>query len=123
MIKNSRFVLMEHKTQSGKHYDIRFKVGKDKWESFAIIRGIPSENKKTLAVRTKIHSRASALYTGKTEAGKIIKIDHGSCEVLRYNIGKHIVIKFSGEQLKGVYHFINIKNKEDQYLFFKGKLK
>jgi len=122
MIKNSRFVLMEHIIKNTSHYDIRFKVDKNKWESFAIIKGIPTENKKTLAVRTKIHKQASALFTGKIKDGKITRIDHGSCEILKYG-KRHIAIKFHGSQLEGLYHFINIKNKEDQYLFFKGKLK
>ncbi len=123
IIKKTKFVLMKHKMKTGHHYDIRFKIRKNEWESFAIIKGIPSDNKKTLAIRTKIHGESSALYTGKIKGGKITKIDSGKCEILKYNVGNHIVLKFHGSQLIGLYHFVDVKNKIDQYLFFKGKLK
>lgn len=123
MIIYTRFVLMEHIIHSLKHLDIRFKIGNDKWESFAIIHNIPTENKKTLAIRTKIHNEDSALFTGKIKGGRITKIDSGKCEILKYKIRKHIVIRFLGKHLEGLYHFVDVKNKEDQYLFFKGKIK
>jgi len=122
MIKHTRFVLMEHIIKNTNHFDIRFKIEKNMWESFAIIKGIPSKNKKTLAIRSKIHNEASALFTGKTKDGKIIKIDSNLCEILNYNIGQHIVIRFHGSYLNGLYHFVDIKNKKNEYLFFKGKL-
>jgi hypothetical protein len=87
--------------------------------SFAIIKGIPLEGKKSLAIKTKIHSETSALFTGKTKNGKIIKIDSGLCDILKYN-KKHIVIKFFGTIMKNIYHFVYVLGKEDQYLIFKG---
>ena len=118
MIK-TKFVLMSHIINKKTHYDIRFKVKKNKWASFAIIKGIPLEGKKSLAIRTKDHGRISALFTGKTKNGRITKIDSGLCEILKYN-KKHIVINFYGSQLKGIYHFVYVLGKEDQYLIFKG---
>lgn len=120
MIIKSKFVLMEHTNKLGIHYDIRFKLKNDKYASFAIVKGIPEENKKTLAIKTKIHNEDSALYTGKTKDGRITKLDSGICDILKYD-NNHIVIKFYGDILKDVYHFVNFK--QDQYILFKGKLK
>lgn len=115
----TKFVLMSHIINKKTHYDIRVKVKKNKWISFAIVKGIPIEGKKSLAIKTKIHSETSALFTGKTKTGRITKIDSGLCEILKYN-KKQIVVKFHGSQLTGLYHFIYILGKEDQYLIFKG---
>jgi hypothetical protein len=115
----TKFILMEHQINKKKHYDIRIKVKKNKWISFAVVKGIPLENKKSLMIRTKNHSETSALFTGKTKTGRIIKIDSGGCEILKYN-KKHIVINFYGSQLKGVYHFVYVLGKENHYLIFRG---
>lgn len=133
MEKKSRFVFMKHEAlHAGLHYDLRFKIpGESDWDSFAIPKGIPNGNKKVLAVRTTIHSQADALFTGKIPtgeygAGTITKVDSGSCDIIRYEPEKHIVIRFNGSKLNGVYHFINMKKigkgSEKQYLFFKGNL-
>lgn len=120
----TKFVLMEHTIKNKKHHDIRIKTGKDRWDSFAIIKKDDSsiQDKKLLAIRTKVHSETSALFTGKTKTGKISKIDSGACEILKYN-KQQVVIKFDGSHLNGVYHFIYVLGKENHYLIFKGKIK
>jgi len=131
MADKSRFVLMKHQAKKF-HYDLRFRIpGKKNWDSYAIPKGIPTGSEKRMVIKTTIHSEKEALFTGKISegeygAGIISKTDSGSCEILRYEPRKHIVIKFSGSKLKGIYHFINMarigRGKENQYLFFKGKM-
>jgi len=128
----SKFILVRHKAKrAGEHWDLRFKMpGKKDWDSYAIRKGIPSGNEKRMAIKTTIHSEPEALFTGKVEsgygAGIITKADFGSCDILRYEPEKHIVIKFNGSKLKGTFHFINMarigRGEKNQYLFFKGKM-
>lgn len=128
----SKFVLMKHQAKkAGIHYDLRFKMpGKKDWDSYAIPKGPPTGSEKRMVIRTTIHSEEEALFTGKIEigygAGIITKEDSGSCDILRYEPGKHIVIKFNGSKLKGTFHFINMarigRGDKNQYLFFKGKM-
>jgi len=129
---SSEFVVMKHKAKrAGLHYDLRFKIpGSNDWDSFAVPKGIPLEaGKRVLAVRTTIHSRDEALFTGTIEsgygAGKLTKWDGGRCLILKYST-PHISIIFKGSKVKGLYHLINtgIKDKKSegkQYLLFKGK--
>ena len=128
----SKFVLMQHQAKkAGLHFDLRFKMpGKRDWDSYAIPKGPPSGSEKRMVVRTTIHSEDEALFTGKIEsgygAGVITKDDSGSCDILQYDPGKKMTIRFNGSKLKGIYHFINLahikKGEKNQYWFFKGKL-
>lgn len=132
MVKKSKFILVKHQAKkAGLHYDLRFKIPDSKdWDSFALRKGIPKGNEKVLAVRTTIHSEKEAKFVGKIEsgygAGVLTKYDSGSCDILIYEPGNHIEIRFNGSKLKGIYHFINMKKigrgEINQYLFFKGKL-
>lgn len=133
METKSRFILIKHEAlKAGLHWDLRFKMpGKKEWDSYMIKKGIPTGSEKRIAVRTTIHTEEEALYLGKISPGKygagvLTKDDGGSCDILRYDVEKHIVIRFSGSKLKGVYHFINMsrikKGSEKQYLFFRGKV-
>lgn len=128
----SKFVLMKHKAlKAGLHFDLRFKIpGKKDWDSYAIPKGIPKGSEKKMVIRTTIHTEQEATFTGKIEsgygAGVISKDDSGSCDILVYEPGKKMAIRFNGSKLKGIYHFINLeyikKGKSNQYWFFKGKL-
>jgi len=132
MITKSKFIILQHKAKkAGLHYDLRFKIPDSKdWDSFALRKGTPKGNEKVLAVRTTIHSEKEALFTGEIKlgygAGTLSKDDYGLCDILKYEPGNHIKIRFNGSKLKGIYHFINMKKigrgTENQYLFFKGKL-
>ena len=130
----SRFVLMEHKTLRKKHdhYDLRFKVpGSNDWDSFALPKGLPIGNEKKKIIKTTVHSEKDALYTGEIKAGEygagtLKKDDGGLCDILIYDPGRKITIRFNGNKLKGIYHFINLshikKGTSKEYWFFKGKL-
>jgi bifunctional non-homologous end joining protein LigD len=133
MSDKSKFVLMKHEAlKAGLHFDLRFRIpGSKNWNSFAIRKGIPKGNEKVLAVKTTVHSENDALFIGKIPEGEygggtLSKFDSGSCDILKYDIGRHIVIRFNGSKLDGIYHFISMstigKGKQNQYLFFKGKL-
>ena len=129
----SNFVLMRHQAKrAGLHFDLRFRIpGKKDWDSYAIRKGIPIGSEKRMIVKTTIHSENNAKFTGKVPKGEygegiISEEDSGSCDILKYDPGNHIEIRFNGSKLKGIYHFINMKKigrgTENQYLFFKGKL-
>lgn len=133
METKSRFILIKHEAlRAGLHWDLRFKIpGKQDWDSYAIRKGIPTGSEKRMAIRTTIHTEEEALYLGKIPpgeygAGELFKWDSGSCEILRYEPGRHIVIRFHGSKIYGIYHFINLsrlkKGSENQYYFFKGKI-
>jgi len=136
-MKKSKFIIVEHHAKrAGKHFDLRFRLpDSDKWASFAGKKEPPKEpGTKIMLVRTLDHTEEEALFIGTIEsgygAGTLKKWDGGSCEIHKYERGKHIVVDFKGRKIKGIYHFISTKvlrgskstNKE-QYMFFKGKLK
>lgn len=131
----SKFVLMEHKTlrKGHDHEDLRFKIpNSNNWDSFALPKSVPQGSEKKMIIRTTIHSESNALYTGSIEqgeygAGNISLKDSGTCTIYKYEPNKHIVIKFNGKILNGIYHFLNLKNlrkgEKNQFWFFKGNLK
>ena len=109
----SRFVVMKHEAKrAGLHYDLRFKIpGSGNWDSFAVRKGVPTEKgKKVLAVRTTQHTEKEALLTGTIKsgygAGKLTKVDGGSCIILKYK-DSSISIIFKGSKVKGLYHMVS----------------
>ena len=128
----SKFILIKHEARkAGLHFDLRFQIpGKKDWDSFSLPKGIPVGSEKRMIIRTTIHSEKEATFVGTISSGYgsgiLKKEDSGTCDILRYEPGKHIAIKFNGSKLKGVYHFINMvkigRGKGKQYLFFKGKM-
>jgi len=135
MSTRSKFVVMEHKAKrAGLHFDIRFRMlNSSKWASFACRKEPPtSPGQKIMAIRTHNHTEEEALFIGKIEsgygAGTLKKWDNGSCEILIYHPGKHIVVTFKGRKLKGTYHFISsnvtrgsFKVKGETYMLFKSE--
>jgi len=131
METKSRFILLKHQAKkAGLHFDLRFKMpGKKDWDSYMIKKGIPTGSEKRMVVRTTIHSEDEALFTGEIKSGYgsgiLSKLDSGSADILRYKPDKHIVIRFHGSKLQGVYHFINLSRLEkgnvNQYYFFRGR--
>ena len=132
MDKPSKFVIMKHEAKrAGLHYDFRFKIpGSGNWDSFAVRKGVPTEKgKKVLAVRTTQHTEKEALLTGTIKsgygAGKLTKVDGGSCIILKYKDSSMSII-LKGSKFKGLYHMVSTgvidKNFDGkQYLLFKGK--
>jgi len=132
MKSKSEFVVVKHQAKrAGLHYDIRFKMpNSNMWASFAVRKGVPTKpGIKVLAVRTHDHSRKEALFFGKIDsgygAGTLTKWDGGPCDILKFKKA-HIVVRFRGSKVKGIYHFISTgvidKNfKGDSYLLFKSK--
>jgi len=128
----SRFIIIDHSAKrSGKHQDLRFKRPKDiMWDSFAIRKGIPLEpGIKVLAIKTRLHTEKEALFVGKIKegygAGLLKKFDDGYCQILKYS-NYHIIIKFYGKVVKGVYHLLNTGLRDSKYnstkfLLFKSK--
>lgn len=129
----SKFIVVEHQAKrAGLHYDFRFRMPRsNKWASFAVRKGIPTEpGKKVLAVRTHDHSEKEALFTGEIKsgygAGKLKKWDDGPCTIIKYSPA-HIVITLKGKKLKGTYHLVSTgvvdrKYKEQTYMMFKSKI-
>jgi len=128
----SRFIVVLHEAKrAGKHHDLRFVMPNSKiWISFAIRKEIPlTPGNKVLAVRTHDHTEEEALFTGEITdgygKGKLTKWDDGKCEIIKF-ASKHMIVKFGGRKLKGVYHLVNLgvvnrKYREQHFLFFKGK--
>ncbi len=136
MTKKIKFIIHIHKAlKAGTHYDLRFEDPKDpkNWLSFAVRKGVPTEpGKRVLAVKTHLHSKEEALFTGEIPkgeygAGKLEVFDKGTATVEKYSPA-HIALNIKGSKIKGIYHLINIgvtrnvKYKDNQYLLFKGKM-
>jgi bifunctional non-homologous end joining protein LigD len=130
----SRFIVVRHDAIKARlHFDLRFQMPDSKnWASFAVRKGVPLEpGVKVLAVRTNDHSEQEALFLGRIEvgygAGELTKWDDGVCYVEKYS-SAHIVVRFEGKKVKGLYHLINTgvanrkQYKEQQYMLFKGKV-
>jgi len=129
---NSPFIVVEHHAIKARlHFDLRFKMPNSKsWMSFAVRKGVPlNPGSKVLAVRTHDHSEKEALFLGKIDegygAGELKLWDKGDCEIVKFGTG-HIVIKFMGKKVKGLYHLvstgvINRDYKRQTYILFKGK--
>jgi len=131
-----QFIIHDHEAlKAGKHQDFRFEDprGKKNWLSFAVRKGVPTmPGQRVLAIKTHLHSKDEALYTGKIPkgeygAGKLTVFDKGKSLIIKYS-SAHIVIELKGRKIKGIYHLINIgvtnkrKYKDNQYLLFKGKI-
>jgi bifunctional non-homologous end joining protein LigD len=133
----SEYILVKHDAKkAGLHYDLRFEKPNDNvWLSFATTNkeSLPPENNnKMTLVKTTLHTRDEALFTGTIErgsygAGKITKIEKGKCKIIKFS-NEHIVVDFKGNKLKGKYHFVNTKKfssgkDKKLYVFFKAKNK
>lgn len=133
----SKYILVKHEAKKrGLHYDLRFKMpNSQNWISFSLNDLPPTEPGKRMYIpRTTDHSEKEALFTGvipegEYGAGRITKVESGSCEIEKFS-NAHIVVDFHGSKLNGIYHFINtaiFSKKKDFskkiYVFFKGKLK
>jgi hypothetical protein len=131
---SSKFILVKHEAiKRGTHYDLRFKMPNSKnWVSFAMNKMPPDKSGERLSiVRTNDHSEEEALFIGKIAegkygAGKLTKVDSGSCEIIKFK-NSSITVIFKGKNLKGKYYFINagVFNRKDYnrkvYIFFKAK--
>lgn len=122
----SKFIVVEHfARRAGHHFDLRFQIGKDKYDSFAFRKGVPLKHGiRTLAVRTKIHTEKEAFFTGEIEqgygAGHLEIFDEGVCDIQVYK-DNYIRIVFNGKKVKGLYHFINLpKMKKGTFIVFKS---
>jgi len=135
-MSNSKYILVKHQAiKRGLHYDLRFrKPDSQNWVSFALNELPPTEpGKKIYIVMTTLHSESQALFIGTIPegeygAGKLSKVESGSCEVLKFS-NSHIVVDFHGSKFNGIYHFVNTslfgKRRDFSkkvYSFFKGKL-
>lgn len=134
MKTKSKFVIMEHDAKRARlHWDLRFIMPNSKlWASFAVRKGVPTDpGKKVLAIRTHDHTTKEALFVGVIDdgygAGKLKKWDDGSCEIEMFK-PSHIVIRFFGKKVKGLYHMISIgvikkqNFKKKQFMLFKSKI-
>ena len=133
MTKSKFFISLHHAKRAGKHHDIRFKMPDSKnWMSFACRKDIPvKQGEKRMIYRTNDHSEKEALMVGYIEdgygAGLLEEWDSGKCDILVFEQSKHIVIKFYGKKIKGIYHFLRYQykgqaaKKNQSYIFFKAK--
>ncbi len=133
VIRNTKFIIHNHGAyRAGFHQDLRIKIAKNKWASFAIPKSIPLfPGKKVLAIRTHDHTDKEALTVGTIEkgkygAGKLSVFDEGSCIVVKFT-SAHIKLALRGSIIAGIYHMIStgvVKRKEykqQQYMLFKSK--
>ena len=85
VFRNTRFIIHNHDAfRAGHNQDLRIRIEKNKWASFAVPKGVPLEpGKKVLAIRTHDHSDKEALMVGNIPrgqygAGKLTVFDEGS---------------------------------------------
>jgi len=134
MKTKSKFVIMEHDAKRARlHYDLRFIMPNSNiWASFAVRKGVPTQpGTKVLAVRTHDHTPEEALFVGVIDdgygAGRLKKWDEGNCEIEKFS-PSHIIVRFFGRKVKGLYHMISIgvikkkDYKKQQYMLFKSKM-
>jgi len=133
----SDFVIIKHNAiKAGLHYDLRFEISQNKFESFAVPKGIPLKaGKRVAAIKTTIHSRKEAFFTGEIPKGEygggnLSFFDKGTCEIIK-NTKNVIKIKFSGNKVKGLYYLLNVntfnkskfkkKSSDKVFMLFKSK--
>jgi len=134
VFRNTKFIIHNHDAyRAGHHQDLRLKIAKNKWASFAIPKSLPLEpGKKVLAVRTHDHTDKEALMIGNIPrgqygGGKLTVFDEGSCIIEKFT-SAHIKIAIRGSFVSGIYHLIStgvVKKqefKQQQYFLFKSKL-
>jgi len=133
VFRSTRFIIHNHDAyRAGHHQDLRLKIAKNKWASFAIPKGLPLDpGKKVLSIRTHDHTDKEALMVGiipkgQYGAGKLTVFDEGSCIIDKFTPA-HIKIALRGTYVVGVYHMIStgVMNKKEfknqQYMIFKSK--
>ena len=117
------YVIQEHTTKRGTHYDLRLEMNKT-LESWAIPKNPKlSDKKKLLAIFTTPHAIEYALFQGKIPegnpgAGSVKIFDLGTYELIDNKKDK-IVFRLKGKKLKGDYCLINFKRDNKNWLFFK----
>lgn len=117
------YVIQEHTTKRGTHYDLRLEMNKV-LESWAVPKNPKlSDKKKLLAIFTTPHAIEYALFHGRIPEGNpgagIVKIfDRGTYDLLGKGKGK-VVFKLKGKKLRGEYCLINFKRDGKNWLFFK----
>ena len=124
MAKSGKLIysVQEHHA-SHLHYDLRLE--KDGvLKSWAIPKGMPTDNSKRLAIETEDHPLEYAHFEGVIPegmygAGEVILWDYGYYKILHWSEKKIEVIIY-GEKIKGVYMLLKIKGKD--WLIFKEKI-
>lgn len=122
-IKRPVYVIQEHTTKRGTHYDLRLEMNKA-LESWAIPKNPKlSSKKKLLAIFTTPHAIEYSLFYGRIPegnpgAGTVKIFDRGIYELLEKGKGK-VVFRLKGKTLKGDYCLINFKRDGKNWLFFK----
>lgn len=129
----TQFIVHDHEAlRAGKHQDLRIKIESNKWDSFAVPKGVPLKpGVRVLAIKTHSHSNKEAMFTGTIPKGEygggtLKEFDRGPCILEKYNPA-HIAVTFKGKKIKGLYHLISTgvvdkkKYKQQQYLLFKSK--
>lgn len=113
-MKVENFILVEHDAiRRGNHFDLRFSIPNSKnWVSFALKKFPPVKvGERAYMIKTTIHSRDNALFTGTIPAGEygagtLTKIDGGTCDVIKFT-NAHMIVNFHGKKLYGKYHIIS----------------
>ena len=122
-IKRPVYVIQEHTTKRGTHYDLRLEMNKV-LESWVVPKNPNLSNKKKLlAIFTTPHAIEYSLFHGRIPEGNpgagIVKIfDRGTYDLLERKKGK-IVFKIKGRKLRGEYCLIDFKRDGKNWLFFK----
>ncbi len=121
--KETKIYVIQKHDATNLHYDLRLERG-DVLRSWAIPKKPPrKEGVKRLAIRTEDHSLDYANFEGTIPenqygAGKVKIWDKGRYELEKWEKEK-IIIKISGEKLKGKYCIIKISDEEKNWLFFR----
>ena len=119
--EENRFVIQEH-WASNHHFDFRLEV-EGVLKSWAVPKGVPEkEGVKRLAIQTEDHpvdyiDFEGEIPEGQYGAGKVKIFDKGKFELIEKTKGK-MVFFLKGEELKGEYALIKMKE-SNQWLIFK----
>jgi bifunctional non-homologous end joining protein LigD len=121
-----RFVVHEHHA-SRLHFDLRLEMD-GVLKSWAIPKG-PSMNPadKRLAVMVEDHPIEYLTFRGEIAegnygAGEVEIWDSGTYELLENNLANgKLLINMMGVKLRGVFHFVRLKDSKDEWLLMKGK--
>lgn len=122
-IKRPVYVIQEHTTKRGTHYDLRLEMNKV-LESWAIPKNPKlSDKKKLLAIFTTPHAIEYSFFHGRIPegnpgAGTVKIFDRGTYDLIEKGKGK-VVFKLKGRKLRGNYCLINFKRDGKNWLFFK----
>jgi bifunctional non-homologous end joining protein LigD len=123
-LKRPIYVIQEHHARR-LHWDLRFEIN-NTLKSWALPKGIPKGAEKRLAVQVDDHPIEYAAFEGRIPegnygAGQVKIYDKGTFKIESYKEGKKIVVKISGNKLKGLYCLLHFKPNEKNWIFFKVK--